>query len=286
MPLRYAIRMDQAIEVRQSFDSPTVYLDHWAIRRFSDDKALRLRFVNALHNTGGTLFLSHQTFAEFVGPDDPSHAAHAEQFLDEVLPNIYIAEINTEKAIRQESDPRRRGQKIPPPPDLDLLKLLALQRPTTPRAFTIAGLITEVTAHRDRLVKTFRETNQELANTINTQRHKPDFVKKARNFKATKDRARTLIVMEEILRGVILDPLVPITESDAADIQHAIISTSYCDYVLLDGKWEDMIRRMEHRIAKLELPITHARCFSERRNGLENFLLELEAEPMNCRELA
>jgi len=47
-----------------------------------------------------------------------------------------------------------------------------------------------------------------------------------------------------------------------------------------------MIRRMEHRIAKLELPITHARCFSERRNGLENFLLELEAEPMNCRELA
>src|SRR5713226_1790974 len=281
MPLRYSIRMDHAIEVRQSFDSPTVYLDHWAVRRFSDDKNLQRRFVKALHSAGGTLFLSHQNFVEFVGPDDARHAEHAEQFLEKVLPNIYFAEIDIQKAITQEEDSRHRGQRLPPPPDLGLLKILALH-PTTPGAFTIKGLITEVTRHRDRLGKTFRKTNQELANTINVQRGKPDFVNKAKTFKANKDRARTSIVIAEILRGVILDPSVPITASDAADIHHAIISTSYCDYVLLDGKWEDTIQRMKHRIATLELPITHARCFSERRNGLESFLRVLEAQPNPC----
>lgn len=269
--------MDQEIEVRQTFDSPTVYLDHWAIRRFSDDQNLQHRFVTALHRTGGTLFLSHQNFAEFVGPDDASHAMQAEEFLERVLPNIYFAQLDVDKAIAQEQDPRNRGHRLSPPPDLGLLKLLALQRPTGPQPFTIKGLLTEVAANRDRLGKTFRETNQRIADTVNAQRQKPDFVKKAKNFKAAQDRARTLIVMGEILRGVVLDSSVPFTDSDAADYQHSILSTSYCDYVLLDGRWQDMVQRMERRIATLELPLKHARCFSERRNGVESFLLELES---------
>jgi hypothetical protein len=32
-------------KVRQSFDSPTVHLDHWAIRLFSDDRTLQDRFL-------------------------------------------------------------------------------------------------------------------------------------------------------------------------------------------------------------------------------------------------
>jgi hypothetical protein len=35
-------------KVGQSFDSPTVYLDHWAIRLFSDDRILQDRLVTAL----------------------------------------------------------------------------------------------------------------------------------------------------------------------------------------------------------------------------------------------
>lgn len=277
MPLSLAIRTDQQIEVRQTFDSPTVYLDHWAIRRFSDNQNLKERFVTALRETGGTLFFSHQNFVEFIGPDDATHAVNAEDFLEHVLPNIYFAQLDLNKAIAQEQDPRSRGQRLSPPPDLGLLKLLALQRPAGPQPFTIKGLLTEVAANRDRLGKTFRESNHRIADSVNAQRQKPEFVQKAKSFKPAEDRARTLIVMEEILRDVILDSRVPFTDNDAADYQHAILSTSYCDYVLLDGKWQDMVRRMERRIAKREPPLRHALCFSERRAGLESFLRKLES---------
>jgi hypothetical protein len=277
MPLSLAIRMGQEIEVRQTFDSPTIYLDHWAIRRLSDEKNFQHRFVAALHKAGGTLFLSHQNFAEFVGSDDASHAVQAEQFLERVLPNIYFAQLDLNRAIAQEQDPRTSGHRLPPPPDLGLLKLIALRRLTGPQPFTVKGLLTEVATHRDRLGKTFHESNQRIADAVNAKRQKPEFVKKVKGFKADQDRARTLIVMEEILRSIVLDASMPFMNSDSADYQHAILSTSYCDYVLLDGKWQDMVRRMERRFSTLKLPLRHARCFSERRNGLESFLLELES---------
>ena len=277
MPLSLSIRIDQQIEVRQTFDSPTVYLDHWAVRRLSDDHVLQDRFVGALHAARGTLFLSHQNFVEFVGPEDASHATQAEHFLDRVLPNIYFAQLDLKKAIAQEQDPRAKGLKLIPPPDLELLKILALQRPADPKPFTIKGLLTEVAANRARLGKTFTETNQAIVDKVIEQRRNTEFVKKAKTFKPGEDHARTLVVMGELLRGVILDPTMPFTPQDASDYQHAILSTCYCDYVLLDGKWQAMVRATAQRIATMGLSFKTARCFSERRGGLEEFLVELEA---------
>jgi hypothetical protein len=40
MPIEF-IESPEGLKVSQSFDSPTVYLDHWAIRLFLDDRALQ-----------------------------------------------------------------------------------------------------------------------------------------------------------------------------------------------------------------------------------------------------
>ena len=47
--------------VRQSFVSPTVYLDHWAIRLFSEELGLQDRFVQLLRAKAGTLLLPTST---------------------------------------------------------------------------------------------------------------------------------------------------------------------------------------------------------------------------------
>jgi hypothetical protein len=224
------------------------------------------------------LLLSAHNFAEFVGPDDPRHAVKAEEFLDRVLPNVYFAEHDVSKAISQEREPRAKGGRLMPPADHEMLQVLALQRPAGPQPFTVKGLITEITKHRVSLGETFRETNQYMVDTVNRQRRKPEYVKKAKAFKASAERPRTLVVMEELLRGVILDPSMPFSQRDAADYQHAILPISYCDYVLLDGKWQAMVQAMERRIEALGLSLVTARCFSERRRGLEKFLTELETD--------
>jgi hypothetical protein len=50
-----------------------------------------------------------------------------------------------------------------------------------------------------------------------------------------------------------------------------------CDYVLLDGKWEQRVRAMADRAAQQGLRINLAKCFSKRNNGLDRFVTELEA---------
>jgi hypothetical protein len=67
-----------------------------------------------------------------------------------------------------------------------------------------------------------------------------------------------------------------IDRNDAGDIHHAILSIVYCDYVLLDGKWEDLHERMKRRFTELGLTIRTATVFSGRRQGVEQFLEALE----------
>jgi hypothetical protein len=61
MPIEF-FPTSSEVRVWQSFISPTVYLDHWAIRLFSDNLALQDRLVNALRSKGGTLLLSNISF--------------------------------------------------------------------------------------------------------------------------------------------------------------------------------------------------------------------------------
>jgi hypothetical protein len=278
MGIRYAIRLDNSIEVQQTFDSPSVYLDHWAIRRFSDDIGLQERFVKALHEKRGTLLLCHLNLAEFVGPNDPASVDKAEVFLEAALPNIYFSELNVQKAIDQETTPRTSGVDLPPPSDRELLKLVAQIHPSSPRPFTMKGLIAMVAAERERLGNTFRASNQRIVDRVLSQRSQPEFVEKARNFRPSRSHPRTQIIMAELLRPVFLDLKIPFTITDASDLQHAILPISYCDYVLLDGKWKHMVQVMAQRISKWQLPIKCARCFSDRKQDLERFLLELEAD--------
>jgi hypothetical protein len=275
MPVRFEINGGR-LQVIQSFDFPAVYLDHWAIRRFSSDATLGNRFLSAIKASGGSLVISHVNLAEITGPTDPEHAGEIATFLEAVLPNIYFAMFDVEKAIDQEKVPRDISIRLRAAPDIDLLLEVARQRPDDFQPFTIAGVIKVVTEHRDKLNATWTDSNRELADHINNVRYNAETVKQVQNFKGHPRHVPTLAVMQELLRPVFLDKRLAIGSNDAGDIHHAITSITYCDYVLLDGKWEDLYGRMVRRFSELDLKIRVAKVFSERRQGLELFLKELE----------
>lgn len=52
------------IVIQEDF-APTVYLDHWALRKFSSDPMLAKRFTRAIEEREGTLALSSLNLAEF-----------------------------------------------------------------------------------------------------------------------------------------------------------------------------------------------------------------------------
>jgi hypothetical protein len=275
MPVRFEIDAGM-LQVVQSFDFPAVYLDHWAIRHFSSDEALSQRFLNALKSSGGSLVVSRANLAELTGPDDLRHAEEAAFFFESALPNIYFALFNIQDAIDQETRSRNSFIRLPAPPDIELLRAVGKDRPDDIQPFSIARLIKIIAAHRERLGASWIESNQRLADHINKARANSENAKQAKSFENHPTHIPTRAVMLEMLRPMFLDKSLKIDENDAADLHHAIMSITYCDYVLLDGKWEDFHERMVRRFDELQLPIRVAKVFSKRRGGVELFLTELE----------
>jgi len=198
-----------------------------------------------------------------------------------VLPNIYFAMFDIQKAIDQERRPRDTRIRLPAPPDVELLLTVGRERPDDVRLFTIARLIKVIAAHRDRLGVAWHESNQELADHINQVRSNPKTAEQARKFTGHPTNVPTLAVMQELLRPLFLDKTLSVDRNDVGDIHHAIISIAYCDYVLLDGNWEALHERMVRRFTELGLPIRVAKVFSKRRQGVELFLKELEGRQVD-----
>lgn len=285
MPVRFEIN-NGMLQVRQSFDFPAVYLDHWAVRRFSSNEEEGSRFVRALKATGGALVVSHTNLAEVTGPADPRHADETAAFFESVLPNIYFAMFDVQQAINQEKQPRDTNIRLKAPPDMELLLTVGRERPNDFQPFTIANIVRVIAKHRDRLGATWHESNQELADHINNVRLNAQTVDQAKNFTAHPVHVPTLAVMQELMRPLFLDKTLRVDRNDAGDVHHAVLSIVYCDYTLLDGKWEDLHARMKRRFAELGLAIRTATVFSARRQGVKRFLEELEGaqEPAAVRD--
>lgn len=87
----------------------------------------------------------------------------------------------------------------------------------------------------------------------------------------------TRLIARELIGRFLKDKLLRITRNNAIDLSHAVVSVSYCDYVLLDGQWAAMVNDSRKRIANASVPIPVAKVFSKKANGIEEFLRDLES---------
>jgi hypothetical protein len=117
---------------------------------------------------------------------------------------------------------------------------------------------------------------RKMKEAVEKARTDPDYVRKARDAPLTDSRPRTLLIFGELLRGFILDSNAPITENDAVDLVHAAMPLNCCDYVLLDGPWAERVEKMKLRLAKSPMIMPLAKCFSQRNDGIDTFLTDLE----------
>jgi hypothetical protein len=276
VPIEF-FHVSSELRVRQSFASPTVYLDHWAIRLFSDDLALQDRLVNTLRSKGGTLLLSNVSFGEFSAASDPRHATDAETFIERLLPNIYLTDFALDKVLERENLEPNNVRRFWPSADLPQLKLFAERAQDAPLGFTMRGFVTLAHTNRVRIAAVTAEVVQQIKAGIEASRADASYVAKARRVEPDDARPRTLIILGELMRGFHLDSTAPISDNDVVDMLHAAMPINCCDYVLLDGAWAERVEKMRRRIVKVGSVMPLAKCFSSRNNGVRAFLGELEA---------
>jgi hypothetical protein len=263
-------------KVGQTFDSPTVYLDHWAMRLFSDDRRLQDRFVRALLTKRGTLLVSHISTAELGGASDPQHVIDAEKFLERCLPHLFLTDFRLDEVLNRERNEPSNATRFWPTADLRQLKLLGELSQGTGRGFTLQGFAELAYEHRTGINEMMSSMAQSMTEAFGKARADPDYVRKARNAPLDDSRPRTLLILGELLRGFILDSGAPMSENDAVDLIHAAMPLNCCDYVLLDGAWAERVAKMKLRLAKSSMVMPLAKCFSRRNDGINAFLADLE----------
>jgi hypothetical protein len=79
-------------ELKQRLLRPVVYLDHWAVRKFSENAGLQDRFIELLHKSRGTWLFSAANLSEFTVVTDLAQAEAVERLLLRAMPSLYVAD--------------------------------------------------------------------------------------------------------------------------------------------------------------------------------------------------
>ena len=262
----------------QQLTSPSVYLDHWALRAVSEDATLGERLTKALAARGGTLVVSWANIAEFASLDKQA-ARNAEEFLDGQLPHLFFQDFNPFDVIRREEALIAGGPPLPPHADLDLLRLVAGElRPDGVQPITCIGMLTEVSGQRSESTERMKATFVEQVGTLRAEYLEDEDFRGLvnRSLRGQVEPRGTAIVIREVLAGLMRDQQAPLTPNDGMDFFHTIVPVAYCDFVLLDGRWRDQVDRLRARLQRTGVDFPVATAFSGA-GAIENLIGTLEA---------
>lgn len=273
--LEIVISANSVLEIKQKMQGPAVYLDHWALRRFSEKRELRDRLVKAISVRLGTLALSWINLLEFAKVTDFAQGKLAESLIDDLLPNVFFMEANPFKVIDREDILLAGGEAIAPHADSDMLRVLANIKLATPPLLTAQGMISAIqqsglTRNIESIGDTFVDKIEILRSEIKTNSRFSKAVYRPPT--GLLIQRATRYVLKELTKSFLIDQGIPVTRNQALDFYHAVVAVSYCDFVLLDGHWQAQVERMKVQFSKAGMTYPLAKVYSERNNGVESFL--------------
>lgn len=142
--------------------------------------------------------------------------------------------------------------------------------------FTPQGVAELAYQNRAGINDMIRSIAQSFTAAVAKARADPNYVHKSHNTPLDDSRPRTLLILGELLRGFILDSGAQMSENHAVDLLHAAMPLNCCDFVLLDGPWAERVAKMKLRLARSSMVMPLAKCFSQRNDGVNAFLADLE----------
>jgi len=265
---------------------PTIYLDHWALRGLSENKALSDAFIKANHRLNGTLALSWLNLEEFVNVTNPAHVVAAEDFIEAILPNIFILQIHPEKVIEYENQVKRRAEEDIGWGDISFATSLVLQQKDSLNPISAKGLIARVKefavdGHEDvgkSFVQGLEITRKQFMADTNLRKWMEKPIDQLKI-------APTALLLCELVRTLIKNTTRRLIKNDGIDFLHSVVPVSYCDYVLLDGGWATIVENARARITTAGQIPPRAKIFTGGIPALEELISTLEMLPQKTNEL-
>ncbi len=258
--------------------SPTVYLDHWALRKISEIKTLSTRFVDAMQRRKGTLAISWLNFVEFIKVKDKEQTHKAELFIEANLPHIFFMDVQFFRVISREDAAYSSGLSDACHSDADLCRAFAHLESKTLKQFTASDMLSAL--WNDRLVSSYDSMADAIVNGIETVR---DERNKKPEIKILLDRLPsgpliqrgTRYILRELVRTLLIDSKIKVNRNHAVDLMHAVVPCAYCDLLLLDKHWAAQIGRVFSRLKKAGMTFPVGKVFSEKDNGFNRLLTAL-----------
>ncbi len=250
------------LSLRQRLVRPVVYLDHWAVRRFSDEEQLGSRFIAALHAAQGTWLFSQVNLSEFCAMQDVATAHRVESLIEKAFPNFYVIDAVDDTPYFREEQPR-----LPRPaeaPDKHWMLEDLARRALITGKLNSHRFISDAIDHRDILLPIFEQMKRDIVTAVTVIRE---------HVLASNDRKKLMprsgmrlidIFKEELLIEPFGDPKQPFTGNDAVDFVHALPACQLCDFVLLDSAWCNRIKVTTRRIRSAGIKGRLADCYSPR----------------------
>jgi hypothetical protein len=269
---------------RQYRQSPSVYLDHWAVRLFSENLDLGARFTTALRDHAGTLVMSWVNIAEFVAMNEDTEAATlAEDFIDNNWPRLFFMLAEPFEVAKRE-DQRRDGTLYHDPEgDNQLMNIPTFHMsPSGVISPSIRGIIKTVMTGKTQLEPSALSLKSTIARAIyqRFQLVNADAAerRKIENAPTQPHRSRATHALTELLIRELWNRRQPeqVPGNDVFDLLHAAVPMAYCDFVLLDKKWQNFAARAVANIRRENANALLATVFSGRKGEIDRFLTSLE----------
>lgn len=231
--------------VTQKLTKPVIYLDHWAVRMFSEDEMLQKQFVAALHRASGTWLFSQLNLFEFVAMTDFEQAAAAEALLKRVLPNLHVADMSIDRGYLLEKG-------APPHPDAPdenwILKDLGARAQIAGGAWNTHDFLTDCITHRKELLPLLDQLKQSSVDALKAMTEDSTKVALAKKFTPTAGMDARDALAKELLREPMLNDKFKFDGHHAMDLLHTLGSAMVCDYALLDGGWRHKLESASKRL--------------------------------------
>lgn len=257
--------------LRQTLERPAIYLDHWAVRRFSVDAALQDRFVSALHRAEGTWLFSSVNLMEFIAMNDIHSAEAVEAMMIRVLPRLYVADFASDAGFLLEHgaqhDSRGAAQHW-------MLRDLGERARIAGGSLNVHRFVQDAIRCRELLLPEFEDMRRAVTAGLREEVRQQRRRDQAKRFRPGPGMTLRYALSSELVRSSFLDLLREFDENDTMDLMHAAPSIASCDFVLLDGQWCHRANQAIRRLRDGGITGRMATCFSP--GQLSHFLQSLE----------
>ncbi len=277
--LRIETSDTQPLVVQQQLTRPSVYLDHWAIRRLSERASDRDVFISCIQERSGSVAVSWINLVEFTRVSDHKQQQAAGVLFNALYPNIFFIQVDIATVLEREDEILGGGPQGSPHADMDLLRAFYLQKQTSARPYNAEQMFQEAARFNsagtlDNYARNVMEQFEKIRGYVRNGEAK-DINKPT---KTEQISVGTRYILAEVHRQLLMDVDVPFGKNDAIDLLHMVVPAAYCDYVLLDKRWCTILDRAARKLRTTTPRFPIAKAFSGKEGSVQEFLLKLGAK--------